>query len=107
MTKTVQERHRELVKRRDYLVARLERIEDHLEDAPNPDWEEAAQEAENDEVMEDLGLAGQEEIRAIDAALVRIDAGTYGDCVTCGEEISEERLDILPYTPFCKNHAAG
>lgn len=106
MAQTVEQRREELTKRRAYLINRLERIEDHLDDAPNPDWEEAAQESENDEVLEDLGLAGQEEIRAIDAALVRIEAGTYGDCVTCGEPISQERLDILPYTPFCKVHAA-
>lgn len=105
MAKTVEERRTELEKRRSYLVSRLERIEDHLDDAPNPDWEEAAQESENDEVLEDLGLAGQEEIRAIDAAQARIEAGTYGQCVTCGEDISEERLDLLPYTPFCKDHA--
>ncbi|MEX0347052.1 MAG: TraR/DksA family transcriptional regulator [Rhizobiaceae bacterium] len=106
MAQTVEQRREELTKRRAYLVNRLERIEDHLDDAPNPDWEEAAQESENDEVLEDLGLAGQEEIRAIDAALARIEEGTYGDCVTCGEPISQERLDILPYTPFCKVHAA-
>ena len=106
MTRTVEERRAELEQRRQYLIARLERIEDHLDDAPNPDWEEAAQESENDEVMEDLGLAGQEEIRAINAALARIEAGTYGDCVTCGKPVSEERLDLLPFTPFCKDHAA-
>lgn len=107
MTHSIEQRRTELTTRRAYLINRLERIEDHLDDAPNPDWEEAAQESENDEVLEDLGLAGQEEIRAIDAALARIDAGTYGDCVTCGEAISQERLDVLPYTPFCKTHAIG
>ncbi len=107
MARSVEQRRTELTKRREYLMARLERIEDHLDDAPNPDWEEAAQESENDEVMEDLGLAGQTEIRAIDAALARIEAGTYGECVTCGEPISEDRLDLLPFTPFCKEHAPG
>ena len=105
MARSVEQRRAEMEQRREYLVARLTRIEDHLDDTPNPDWEEAAQESENDEVMEDLGLAGQAEIRAIDAAIARIEAGTYGDCVTCGEAISEERLDLLPFTPFCKQHA--
>lgn len=107
MTRPIEERRAELNKRRQYLIGRLERIEDHLDDAPNPDWEDAAQEAEGDEVMEDLGLAGQEEIRAIDAALARIEAGTYGFCVTCGEPIAEDRLDLLPFTPFCQVHAPG
>ncbi len=105
MTSSIDERRAQLTKRREYLVDRLTRIETRLEDAPNPDWEEEAQESENDEVLEDLGLAGQEEIRAIDAALARIETGSYGACVTCDEPISQERLDLVPYTPFCKDHA--
>jgi len=31
--------------------------------------------------------------------------GEYGYCTVCGEKISEERLDLLPATPFCRNHA--
>jgi RNA polymerase-binding transcription factor DksA len=35
------------------------------------------------------------------AALERLDAGTFGRCVECGMEIPAERLDDLPYTPYC------
>lgn len=34
----------------------------------------------------------QLQVKRIDSALARIDAGTYGECVRCGEEISEKRL---------------
>ena len=98
-------RKAQLEERLAELDTRLHKIEDHLDDAPNPDWEENAQESENDEVLEELGSVGLKEIAAIRAALKRIDDGTYGDCVTCGEPISQERLDLLPHTPFCKNHA--
>jgi RNA polymerase-binding protein DksA len=37
----------------------------------------------------------------IDAALERIEEGTYGICETCGEPISEERLEAIPYTTQC------
>ncbi len=37
----------------------------------------------------------------IDAALARIDAGTYGRCEVCGREIDEERLEAIPYTRLC------
>ena len=37
----------------------------------------------------------------IDAALGRIDAGTYGICAVCGAPISEERLEALPYATLC------
>jgi RNA polymerase-binding transcription factor DksA len=37
----------------------------------------------------------------VEAALARIEAGTFGTCEECGREISPERLDALPYTPLC------
>ena len=37
----------------------------------------------------------------IEAALARMDAGTYGICVSCGETISSQRLRALPYTNAC------
>jgi RNA polymerase-binding protein DksA len=40
-------------------------------------------------------------LRAIDAALQRIDEGTYGTCSTCGQPISEERLEAIPYATQC------
>ena len=48
-------------------------------------------------------IATQAEIRRIDAALARIEAGDYGDCVRCGNPIAEKRLQLLPDTPFCAN----
>ena len=38
---------------------------------------------------------------AIDAALRRIDNGTYGVCTNCGKPISEERLEALPWASLC------
>ncbi len=35
------------------------------------------------------------------AALIRIAAGTYGVCTACGAPIGKERLDAIPYTPYC------
>jgi RNA polymerase-binding protein DksA len=40
-------------------------------------------------------------LKAIDAALERIDSGTFGTCRTCGKPIGEERLEALPYTTQC------
>jgi DnaK suppressor protein len=37
----------------------------------------------------------------IDAALERIEAGTYGECANCGAEIPAERLEALPYATLC------
>ncbi|WP_202638921.1 TraR/DksA family transcriptional regulator [Bailinhaonella thermotolerans] len=38
----------------------------------------------------------KEKVAAIDAALARIDAGTYGLCVVCGKPIPEARLEFRP-----------
>jgi RNA polymerase-binding transcription factor DksA len=35
------------------------------------------------------------------AALERIQAGTYGRCENCGQEVGRQRLEALPYTRFC------
>jgi RNA polymerase-binding protein DksA len=40
-------------------------------------------------------------LRAIDGALRRIAEGTFGICETCGQPISEERLEAIPYATQC------
>jgi RNA polymerase-binding transcription factor DksA len=46
-------------------------------------------------------------LREIDAALERIEEGTYGTCGTCGRPIEPERLEYLPWTTRCAEHARG
>lgn len=87
------------------LDVRLHEIEEELDSHQSKDWEELATEREGDEVLEGLGTSGQAEIQMIKAALARIDAGEYGFCTICGKDISAERLDLLPHTPFCRNCA--
>ncbi|MBB98458.1 MAG: molecular chaperone DnaK [Rhodobacteraceae bacterium] len=41
------------------------------------------------------------ELARIDAAVQRIDAGTYGDCLSCGEEIAPGRLEADPAASLC------
>jgi DnaK suppressor protein len=40
-------------------------------------------------------------LKAIDAALTKIEAGTFGICETCGQPIAEERLAAIPYATQC------
>jgi RNA polymerase-binding transcription factor DksA len=91
--------------RRLELMARMSSVDQELGAHGSPDWEDNAVEHEEDETLEALGIAAQKEILMLDAALKRIDAGEYGFCVTCGTAISEQRLDLLPATPFCRNCA--
>jgi DnaK suppressor protein len=40
-------------------------------------------------------------LEQIDDALRRIDAGEYGECMNCGQEIAPARLEAVPYAQFC------
>lgn len=104
--KTTAERKTQLLARKAELNAHMHIIEDALDETPNKDVEERAVERESDEVLEGLGNAELLEFRGIEAALTRIAEDEYGYCVECGDKISEERLDVLPFTPKCRVHAS-
>jgi len=95
-----------LEKRMDELEQRLREIGEELDSHMSKDWEELATERESDEVLEREGTLGQEEIAKIKAAFVRMDEGEFGYCVKCGDEISDERLEVVPHTPFCRKCAS-
>ena len=94
-------RKAKLLEKLNEMNARLLKVEDALDDPMPKDSEEAAIEREDDEVLEEVGHAAQREKAMIVAALERIVSGDYGACAKCGDDISEERLDVLPYTPVC------
>jgi RNA polymerase-binding protein DksA len=58
-----------------------------------------------DDVARDIAIADidrdAEELKAIDAALARLDQGTYGRCVDCGATIPETRLAHVPEAARC------
>jgi DnaK suppressor protein len=37
----------------------------------------------------------------VDSALERIRQGSYGECVSCGNEINAKRLQAVPWTRYC------
>ena len=93
---------RELLElRRQELTRKVSEIDDTLRQPDSADWEERATENEDDEVLEDMGNAALIEIEQINSAIQRIDIGTYGMCTACGDPISIERLEALPYTANC------
>ncbi len=101
MQKSVADRKDQLLARKSDLRARMATVETELDSHHDADWEDLATERERDEVLEGIGLSAQSEMRMIEAALIRIETDEYGFCAKCGARIDEERLDILPYTPFC------
>ncbi|HEX4904299.1 MAG TPA: TraR/DksA C4-type zinc finger protein [Acidimicrobiales bacterium] len=47
----------------------------------------------------------QDSLRDVEAALAKLDEGTYGKCEECGEEIAEARLEAMPSARYCIKHA--
>lgn len=43
----------------------------------------------------------RESVRAVEEALERMEAGTFGECQECGEQISDRRLQAIPWARLC------
>jgi DnaK suppressor protein len=55
------------------------------------------------EQQRDLALRdhASQQLALVDAALERLDAGTFGTCLRCGRPIAPERLEALPWAAHC------
>ena len=49
----------------------------------------------------------KERVVEIDAALARVEDGTYGVCEACGKPIPEARLEVVPEATLCVNCKTG
>lgn len=106
MDVSLTDRKAQLLARQADLTRRIGEAGAELESHTSADWDDLALMRETDEVLEGLGHSAQTEVRMIAAALDRIEAGSFGTCARCGAEIEPERLDAVPYTPFCRTCAA-
>ena len=92
----------DLERRRETLMAQINEREKKMQlDVDNPDRSELAQ---SFTAMQEGVLFVEKAnkwLAEIEAALGRLDAGTYGLCVNCGKEISADRLEALPGTSMC------
>ena len=76
----------------------------NLDDEHDPEGSTVAFEREQ---LAALRSAAQQHLDEIDAALARLDAGSYGRCLQCGQPISDERLAALPAARLCVTCASG
>lgn len=100
-----------LLTRRDEITADLDRLEQEMQ------WLGEEQRSERGSLGNHLADDGtsvieqeriatvRDDLRAlrqqIEAALARMDEGTYGICQRCGKPIQAERLEAFPYVAFC------
>ena len=84
----------------------------HSTNAKKPHWDEMQntrhgdfvdQASDDNEVHVNIRLLQTDAklLRAIEAAISRIDHGTFGVCTMCEEEISLARLNAVPWTSVC------
>ena len=95
--------------RREALLAERARLRDEQREttiqAPDPMTygSQAAAASQVFAQQRDLALRDHNQvlIEAVDAALARLDAGTYGVCTSCGEPVGADRLEALPAAALC------
>jgi RNA polymerase-binding protein DksA len=102
---------------RDMLLAERERVQKALdnihEENPGSIEDETGDETQ-DQHLGDTATAmfdreldytlednSEQVLASIDAALARIEDGSYGTCTRCGNAISEERLEARPWANLC------
>jgi DnaK suppressor protein len=101
---------------RDQLLAERERVvraienlrsenaaatEDIADESQDQHLADVATETYDRELGDSLEENSEQVLDEIDAALRRIDDGTYGTCTNCGKQIPEERLEALPWASLC------
>ena len=87
----------QMSEQRGGLVGRAQAAADHFERREDS----SAQVATERELEFAIGEREISELTMIDAALARIEAGTYGECIDCGIDISTQRLQASPEAPRC------
>jgi RNA polymerase-binding protein DksA len=96
-----------LLRKKNELNVRLERITANLRRGYDADSRERAQQLEDREVVDALGNEAREELAKISTALERMDRGEYGLCDECGEPVGAGRLKAYPYALECIDCARG
>jgi DnaK suppressor protein len=84
---------------------RLQGIRDRLlADPASGELDGATSEQEkNQSILEHVN----DDLAAAEDALERLDAGTYGSCLACGEPIEPARLEALPFARYCVQDQAA
>lgn len=96
----------ELLSERDDLLATLAQCRSTADgerpDAPDGMGEtEHLSHAEQVELTSRVASMTEEALANVEAALERIEAGTYGTCVGCGGPVGEARLEAIPAAALC------
>jgi DnaK suppressor protein len=101
-----------LIEERERVAAAIQHLKDDHSGTIDEEVEEISGTADNHlgdtatvtldrEIDYTLEENSGEVLAAIEAALARIEDGSYGTCARCGKEIPEERLEARPWSLLC------
>lgn len=96
----------QLTAERDEILGSVQSRHDEVEEGPTGVSDGSGETehltiAEFKELSQHLDRMASEALAEIESALARLDDGTYGNCVDCGERIASERLEALPAAARC------
>lgn len=91
----------------DNLIATNADFRAIVEEMDPKDFADVASDDIDRKMIEAIGSQDIKRLRAIDAALGRINQGRYGICVKCNKKIPPARLEALPYAVLCVDCQKG
>lgn len=104
MNDMVKEARKRLLDRRkaiEALIGNMDREETALQNGAHPDVLDSASHREPIAALEAIRGVQEKELVELDAALARIENGTYGTCQMCGGAVGRQRLRAIPEARFC------
>jgi DnaK suppressor protein len=96
-------KRRALMQRSEQTLADEQRLLEQVE----PDWEDLAANLSAARLLDRMSDVELRQLRWVQAALERLDHGTYGICVRCQEPIERRRLAVLPEADRCATCAGA
>lgn len=97
----------QLEEERDDAADRLSGLTADGASAPEFDenFADAAQVSAEQGENQALAASLRDQLADVEHALSRLDDGSYGTCEQCGKPIGSARLEAMPATRFCIDHA--
>ncbi|HEV8132055.1 MAG TPA: TraR/DksA family transcriptional regulator [Acidobacteriota bacterium] len=97
--------HKHLEQVRDQIVAKMQRTANDGRDetllAETNDSGDLALSSYTKEFLYKLSNVERGQFVQIEAALRRVQEGTYGECIDCGNPLPTKRLDVIPWASRC------
>ena len=102
--KELEKYRRLLMDKKNGLLSELAKTKNAEEETTEESTQDIADKAVSSytrEFLYSLNDSERNTIQQIDQALARIDEGTYGFCLNCGNALNEKRLTAIPWSRHC------